>query len=1359
MFDLMKDLRWLKWVVSIALVVAGLTLYLIQTSPVRRLVLTRIQAYVRQNQGLALQVGDFDFSLLSSKLEFKDVVLNDLPAQAQTASLMARHVVVMIPAWRLALGSLDSAQIWIDGLVVNWTTPDYRATNPSAMNRAKDGGMPRLPAISAVNCELNLHDRRSGASLHLPNGRLSVAWNPARNEQSITFGGSSGYVRWNQARLALDQVDLTSALASSGFSLSSLLVVSGASKAEISGTVSGSPARIEARGTLDFDLHKLSRSLGSTEPVDGRLKAELSATGPVQGLQVKGQFSSDRLTVRGTPVTNATVAATLDTATGQLQISDLSAEVFSGHLTGYGRAGQSESASEFSARLTRIEPRQVAQSFASVIPDVARASMEVSASWPGLDWRRVSLAGSARSLSAKMSFRADSDPKSIRASLQAALGDGATTRGDIAVTFPSHALSGKFTGNMASVQAVTRDAQQFLQRKPDNPLEQPVMDGAAGWSATLGGTLEHPSASVQAAVNGLSIGNWKNADVELDANLAADAVEIRRARLHWSGQKIEINGRVGGLSADAPLQLNGKVGGSSFGAVFENLGLARLSEGSVSGAVQIGGTVGRPAVETTLNLDDLTLLGVRFARTRVDAQWQNSELKISRFQAEHDAESGTPGQLNAGGSLDFSTRQYAINMTGQGLRPTSESTPHLAGTFSLEAHGTGTLDNPTLSARVTGSDVRIGEVILGELRGEAEARDHRASGIVTAPALNARAASNIIMEHDWPFELNLDAENTRLNTNPASSFDASVRGAGSLAGGLDQMTAVIRDLRLATPGQDTITDGPVQISIADRHLRVERLALTSGDSNLNVTGSIPLFEGGASGSLALQGHVGLDRISSFFPEMPTSKVRGVAEVSATLTGSGQHWTPMGSITIKDGGFRTQSIPLGIENLAGRFSIEDAIIRTEEISGTLGTGRFSIAGSLPLRLFSTALPVPKTDARQPARLSAHLDDLGFTSGSDGKQTTASVGLKIAAEASTLNLDALLATIDFSELRLQTAKSDLRQTTPTRISIAGGIARLESLTAKGPDASLSVSGSIGLKGEQRLEVDATADMRLAALGGLIAPLETAGRLQLEAHGAGTLIEPRITGSVILQQTSISLQDPLLQATEVNLKATLAGEEIRIGEFSGMLNGGSFTGGGDLKFKRGDLVGSSLQVSAKDVYLEYPAGLKTTSSLALKLALRNNRPALEGQVEIQDGYWDAPLELFGSSQNLEETNMGTQARAGSSPMLDVQIVSKRPVEMDNNFGRLAAVANLRLAGTVAQPRVLGNVQLEQDGRIYFGDRTYYIERGTVRFLDSPKPAPEFDIHASTRAGSYTVNLGLTGQPEGTYNHLHFRSAVVER
>ena len=84
-----------------------------------------------------------------------------------------------------------------------------------------------------------------------------------------------------------------------------------------------------------------------------------------------------------------------------------------------------------------------------------------------------------------------------------------------------------------------------------------------------------------------------------------------------------------------------------------------------------------------------------------------------------------------------------------------------------------------------------------------------------------------------------------------------------------------------------------------------------------------------------------------------------------------------------------------------------------------------------------------------------------------------------------------------------------------------------------------------------------------------------------------------------------------------------------------------------------------------------------------------------------------------------------------------------MDNNLGRLAGYGGLAFGWYSRISRgCWGHLELEQDGRLYFGDRTYYIERGTVRFLDAPKLTPELNIQAYTRAGDYTVNLGLTGE-----------------
>ena len=60
---------------------SGLTLHLMQTSPVRRFRLDKNSGLTSvKTQVLVLQVGDFDYNLLSSKFEFKEVGLTGLPS-------------------------------------------------------------------------------------------------------------------------------------------------------------------------------------------------------------------------------------------------------------------------------------------------------------------------------------------------------------------------------------------------------------------------------------------------------------------------------------------------------------------------------------------------------------------------------------------------------------------------------------------------------------------------------------------------------------------------------------------------------------------------------------------------------------------------------------------------------------------------------------------------------------------------------------------------------------------------------------------------------------------------------------------------------------------------------------------------------------------------------------------------------------------------------------------------------------------------------------------------------------------------------------------------------------------------------
>jgi hypothetical protein len=807
---------------TVALVFAGLTLWVVHTSPVRRFALGQIRNFLGRSQGLALEVRGFDYNLLTSRFEFRGISLRGVSLEDMPAPLTAERAEISIPIWRLIGGSIEAAQIRIDGLGVHWITAKSGRSNWPSMRGTK-GAISGGPTITVASAEIDIHDSRTGITLRLPQGRLTAMWSAAASEYGVAFESSGGQLQWHETRLALDNLQLKSAVTSSGFSVTSLRLLSGESRAELSGLLGGPPTRVDARGTFDIDVCQLGRALGLTPPAIGRVRAAVSASGPVDAIQLKGQVLGDGIVIRGTPIGGVSAEALFDTATGDFEIRDVLARVFSGRLAGNATIRTSDPArkSNFAASIAGVDLQQSARAFGSTIPSVGRATVEVSGFWPGLNWRRAAIAGVARSPAATVNFKTAADPDSVRVSLDGRLRDGSATHGDLALRLWDQTLTGNLTGDVPSLARLSGEVDRVL-----GSTSQPTVDGTARLSARLQGTLGHPSASVQAVVDGLSIGAWKGAGVQVDADCATDRIEVRRARLVWGGQNIEAQGQIGGLSAIAPLRLEGTVEGQSLAPMMQNLGLdPQVADAALSGTLRISGSVGRPAVETTLSLGGLTVLGERFARSTVDARWENTELTVTRFQAEQHSESGAPGRIDASGSLDIGDGRYAFNLVGHDLRPETTTQPAglaVAGVFHMESRGAGSLQDPRFSARLIGSDVRIGGFSVGELRGEGEAKERRATAVLAAPALNARATSTVAMEGIWPIELMLQAENTRLNTTPAVSFDGNVGASGSLAQPrLERVTASIRNLLVETNGQTIVGDGPVEVVYADGRLQVE----------------------------------------------------------------------------------------------------------------------------------------------------------------------------------------------------------------------------------------------------------------------------------------------------------------------------------------------------------------------------------------------------------------------------------------------------------------------------------------------------------------------------------------------------------
>ena len=423
--------RWL-WAGGVALGLAGLAIYSLHTSAVRRLALGQIRNYLRNSQGLVVEAESLDYNLFSSEFELKQPSVKDPRSMDLPAPWAARRVVVSAPLWQVASGSFDGAKIRIEGLVLHWTVDAGGRSNWPSI-RSSGGGVSGGPSVSVSGGDVRIEDRRTGVSLHLPVEQMSGRWNPGKNRYDITATGSGGKLNWKPAVFSLDRLDLKSSFANSGFTIESLRLAAGSSRADVSGSVNGSTGQVDATAALDIDLEQLSRMVPSGFPAQGRLKVDAGAKGPARSLMVKANLAAREVVVAGVRIGEPAADVNFDSSTGELRITGVSAGLFSGKLTGSGQIWTADNRrpSEFAVRLAGTDQTRIAAALGSASFPPGRVDVEAKASWPGLDWQHPRILADLRSGPAALSLTGARKTNSLDVSFQGSLGEGSDAQGTL----------------------------------------------------------------------------------------------------------------------------------------------------------------------------------------------------------------------------------------------------------------------------------------------------------------------------------------------------------------------------------------------------------------------------------------------------------------------------------------------------------------------------------------------------------------------------------------------------------------------------------------------------------------------------------------------------------------------------------------------------------------------------------------------------------------------------------------------------------------------------------------------------------------------------------------------------------------
>jgi translocation and assembly module TamB len=83
-------------------------------------------------------------------------------------------------------------------------------------------------------------------------------------------------------------------------------------------------------------------------------------------------------------------------------------------------------------------------------------------------------------------------------------------------------------------------------------------------------------------------------------------------------------------------------------------------------------------------------------------------------------------------------------------------------------------------------------------------------------------------------------------------------------------------------------------------------------------------------------------------------------------------------------------------------------------------------------------------------------------------------------------------------------------------------------------------------------------------------------------------------------------------------------------------------------------------------------------------------------------------------------------------------------NNVANLQGDVELRVAGTLARPAVIGEVEIAQGGTLVFNDSEYEVQRGLLTFSNPNRIDPVIDLVAQTEIQGFNITLNLGGTLE---------------
>ncbi len=554
--------------------------------------------------------------------------------------------------------------------------------------------------------------------------------------------------------------------------------------------------------------------------------------------------------------------------------------------------------------------------------------------------------------------------------------------------------------------------------------------------------------------------------------------------------------------------------------------------------------------------------------------------------------------------------------------------------------------------------------------------------------------------------------------------------------------AVIRWIRGALdPGEAVVTAGGARLAVTPAPDALGESVVTATASIADIIALLPA--GVLPAGLAADGVLRADaRLVHKDPAHP--RVRATAAVASAMMDGRQI----------------------ARDMRAEATLDDRRFDVPTLNGLVLGARVEAAASAPVHwvapwLTTSAGTADHTGARLSgvidAPVAAVLESFGYATNDLGGRAR----LLVDVSADRPSIDAVRGTLSTDTLTIDTRTGTFVADGPGRIRLGDGRAVIEALAVKGPESRLEASGGFALSPDGAVDVRLAGTASMALVDALVAP-RVDGQADVELAVRGTLSRPDLDGAITLRDVSALTPDARLVLAQFGGRINFTPGRVQVVNVSGQVNGGTVALAGDVPLS-GPAAGHELRLTARDIFIEYPAGLRTRLSAELAFTGGLDAPELRGTATIQAAPYRETLPQM--AQLLTAVGQTSGAAVDTEPglldrmALNVAVGSPMPLRLDNSLGKVEVVPDIRIVGTVAAPALAGPVDIIDGSRIYLQSRTYTLADSRMEFSAEDGFIPRLQLVGTTRVGEYDVTLRVDGPADAMEMSLSSVPPLPER